>query len=235
MVEVSSPEVAELSKLLENIFRSVNIALVNELAQLCDRMGINVWEVVDAAATKPFGFMRFDPGPGMGGHCLPVDPFYLAFKAREHDFYTEFIELAGKLNQSSAPVLRREDRAHPERRREARARGTRILVLGVAYKGGVGDLREAPALKIIRQLRELGADVSYHDPHVPELPELSLRSGALDEQIAAADLVCIVTAHPEIDHERVVREAKLVSTSAASRRASRLPTSCGSRCAASAC
>ena len=209
VVEVSSPEVAELSKLLENIFRSVNIALVNELAQLCDRMGINVWEVVDAAATKPFGFMRFDPGPGMGGHCLPVDPFYLAFKAREHDFYTEFIELAGKLNQAQpqfcvAKIERTLNDA------EKPVKGTQILVLGVAYKGGVGDLREAPALKIIRQLRDLGAEISYHDPHVPELPELGLRSGALDEQIAAADLVCIVTAHPEVDHERVVREAKLV-------------------------
>jgi len=209
VVEVSSPEVAELSKLLENIFRSVNIALVNELAQLCDRMGINVWEVVDAAATKPFGFMRFDPGPGMGGHCLPVDPFYLAFKAREHDFYTEFIELAGKLNQAQ-PKFCVEKIERTLNDAEKPVKGTRILVLGVAYKGGVGDLREAPALKIIRRLRELGADISYHDPHVPELPELSLRSGVLDEQIAAADLVCIVTAHPEVDHERVVREAKLV-------------------------
>jgi UDP-N-acetyl-D-glucosamine dehydrogenase len=209
VVEVSSPEVAELSKLLENIFRSVNIALVNELAQLCDRMGINVWEVVDAAATKPFGFMRFDPGPGMGGHCLPVDPFYLAFKAREHDFYTEFIELAGKLNQAQ-PQFCVEKIERTLNDVEKPVKGTRILVMGVAYKGGVGDLREAPALKIIRRLTELGAEISYHDPHVPEVPELSLRSGGLDEQVAEADLVCIVTAHPEIDHERVVSEAQLV-------------------------
>jgi UDP-N-acetyl-D-glucosamine dehydrogenase len=209
VVEVSSPEVAELSKLLENIFRSVNIALVNELAQLCDRMEIDVWEVVDAAATKPFGFMRFDPGPGMGGHCLPVDPFYLAFKARQHDFYTEFIELAGKLNQAQPHFcVERVERSLNDVRKPVR--GSRVLVLGVAYKAGVGDLREAPALKIIRGLRELGAEVSYHDPHVSELPELSLTSVDLDGQLAAADLVCIVTAHPEVDHERVVRDAALV-------------------------
>jgi UDP-N-acetyl-D-glucosamine dehydrogenase len=209
VVEVSSPEIAELSKLLENIFRSVNIALVNELAQLCDRMGIDVWEVVDAAGTKPFGFMRFDPGPGMGGHCLPVDPFYLAFKAREHDFYTEFIELAGKLNQEQPHFcVEKIERTLNDVGKPVR--DTRILVLGVAYKSGVGDLREAPALKIIRELRELGADVAYHDPHVPEVTELSLASVSLDEELANAELVCIVTAHPEVDHERVVREAQLV-------------------------
>jgi UDP-N-acetyl-D-glucosamine dehydrogenase len=209
VIEVSSPEVAELSKLLENIFRSVNIALVNELAQLCDRMGIDVWEVVDAAGTKPFGFMRFDPGPGMGGHCLPVDPFYLAFKAREHDFYTEFIELAGKLNQAQPHFcVERVERALNDARKPVR--GSRVLLLGVAYKAGVGDLREAPALKIIRGLRELGADIAYHDPHVAELPEFSMASVDLDDELAGADLVCIVTAHPEVDHERVVRESKLV-------------------------
>ena len=209
VIEVSSPEVAELSKLLENIFRSVNIALVNELAQLCDRMGIDVWEVVDAAATKPFGFMRFDPGPGMGGHCLPVDPFYLAFKAREHDFYTEFIELAGKLNQAQPHFcVGRIERALNDAGKPVR--GSRILLLGVAYKGGVGDLREAPALKIIRSLRQLGADIAYHDPHVPDLSEFSLTSSELDEELGRADAVCIVTAHPDVDHERVVREAKLV-------------------------
>ncbi len=209
LVEVSSPEVAELSKLLENIFRSVNIALVNELARLCERMRIDVWEVVDAAATKPFGFMRFDPGPGMGGHCLPVDPFYLAFKAREHDFYTEFIELAGKLNQSQ-PQFCVERIEHTLNEVGKPVNGTRILILGVAYKAGVGDLREAPALRIIRRLRELGAEVAYHDPHVPELLELALSSTELDQQLATADLACIVTAHPEVDYERVVREAKLV-------------------------
>jgi UDP-N-acetyl-D-glucosamine dehydrogenase len=209
VIEVSSPEVAELTKLLENVFRSVNIALVNELAQLCDRMGIDVWEVVDAAATKPFGFMRFDPGPGMGGHCLPVDPFYLAFKAREHDFYTEFIELAGKLNQAQ-PQFCVEKIERALNAVSKPVRGSRVLILGVAYKGGVGDLREAPAIKIIRSLRELGAEISYHDPHVATVPELSLESVGLDATVAEADLVCIVTAHPEVDHERVIREAELV-------------------------
>jgi UDP-N-acetyl-D-glucosamine dehydrogenase len=209
VVEVSSPEVAELTKLLENIFRSVNIALVNELAQLCDRMGIDVWEVVDAAATKPFGFMRFEPGPGMGGHCLPVDPFYLAFKAREHDFYTEFIELAGKLNQAQ-PQFCVEKIERTLNQATKPVRGSRILVLGVAYKSGVGDLRESPAVKIIRSLRELGADVAYHDSHIPELPEFSLASAELETELGQADLVAIVTAHPEVDFERVVREAALV-------------------------
>jgi UDP-N-acetyl-D-glucosamine dehydrogenase len=209
VVEVSSPEVAELTKLLENIFRSVNIALVNELAQLCDRMDIDVWEVVDAAGTKPFGFMRFDPGPGMGGHCLPIDPFYLAFKAREHDFYTEFIELAGKLNQAQPDFcVQKIERALNDVSKPVR--GSRVLILGVAYKAGVGDLREAPALKIVRRLRELGADIAYHDPHVPELAEHGLESVDLGDEVAAADAVCIVTAHPEIDYEGVVRDAQLV-------------------------
>jgi UDP-N-acetyl-D-glucosamine dehydrogenase len=209
IVEVSSPEVAELTKLLENIFRSVNIALVNELAQLCDRMRIDVWEVVDAAATKPFGFMRFEPGPGMGGHCLPVDPFYLAFKAREHDFYTEFIELAGKLNQAQPQFcVEKIDRTLNEAKKPVR--GSRVIVLGVAYKAGVGDLRESPAVKIITSLRDLGAEIAYHDPHVPELPEFSLASAELDGELDRADIVVIVTAHPEVDYERVVREAALV-------------------------
>jgi UDP-N-acetyl-D-glucosamine dehydrogenase len=209
VVEVSSPEVAELTKLLENIFRSVNIALVNELAQLCDRMGIDVWEVVDAAGTKPFGFMRFEPGPGMGGHCLPIDPFYLAFKAREHDFYTEFVELAGKLNQAQ-PHFCVEKIERTLNDASKPVRGSRVLLLGVAYKGGVGDLREAPALKIIRLLGDLGADIAYHDPHVPELPEFGLSSADLDAELPAADIACIITAHPEVDHERVVRDAQLV-------------------------
>ena len=155
MVVLSTPEAAELSKLLENIFRSVNIALVNELAQLCDRLGIDVWEVIDAAATKPFGFMRFDPGPGMGGHCLPVDPFYLAFKAREHDFYPEFIELAGKVNQAQpAFCVDRIERALNDAGKPVN--GSRILVLGVSYKAGVGDTRESPALKIIAAAARAG-------------------------------------------------------------------------------
>ncbi len=209
VVPVSTPEAAELAKLLENIFRSVNIALVNELAMLCDRMQIDVWEVIDAAATKPFGFMRFEPGPGMGGHCLPVDPFYLAFKAREHDFYTEFIELAGKVNQNQPQFcVRKIERTLNDVERPVK--GSRILLLGVAYKAGVGDMRESPALKIIRSLAELGAEISYHDPHVPELPELGKRSADLDEELRRADLVCVVTAHPEVDYRRVVDEAELV-------------------------
>jgi UDP-N-acetyl-D-glucosamine dehydrogenase len=209
VVRLSSPEAAELAKLLENIFRSVNIALVNELAMLSDRMGIDIWEVVDAAATKPFGFMRFEPGPGMGGHCLPIDPFYLAFKAREYDFPTEFIELAGKINQQQPhfcvdKVVRAlNDVGRP-------ARGSRVLLLGVSYKTGVGDLRESPAIRIAELLRELGAEVSYHDPHVESVPDLDLRSLELGEALSGCDVACVVTAHPEVDYERVVAEAPLV-------------------------
>jgi UDP-N-acetyl-D-glucosamine dehydrogenase len=209
VVEVSTTEAAELTKLLENVFRSVNIALVNELAQLTERMDIDLWEVIDAASTKPFGFMRFEPGPGMGGHCLPVDPFYLAFKAREHDFYTEFVELAGKINQNQPLFcVRRMERALNEVGKPMN--DSRVLLLGVAYKAGVGDLREAPALKIAHHVIELGARLAYHDPHCPEVPELGLSSVSLDDELGAADLVAIITAHPEVDYERVVRDAALV-------------------------
>jgi UDP-N-acetyl-D-glucosamine dehydrogenase len=209
VIEVSSPDAAELSKLLENIFRSVNIALVNELAMLCERLGIDIWEVIDAAASKPFGFMRFDPGPGMGGHCLPVDPFYLSYKAREHDFYTEFIELAGKINQNQPHwCVRRIERALNDAGKSTK--DAKVVLLGVSYKAGVGDVRESPSLKIIRLLRDLGAEVSYHDPHVAELPDLELSSADLDESLASADLVCIVTAHPTIDYQRVVDDSSLV-------------------------
>jgi UDP-N-acetyl-D-glucosamine dehydrogenase len=200
VVVLSQPEAAELAKLLENIFRSVNIAFVNELAQLCDRLGIDVWEVIDAAATKPFGFMRFDPGPGMGGHCLPIDPFYLAFKAREHDFYPEFIELAGKMNQAQ-PVfcVERVERALNDVGKPVK--DSKILILGMSYKAGVGDIRESPALKIAALLRDLGAEISYHDPHVPELPDMGLASVDLDEALSSCDAVAIVTAHPSVDYE----------------------------------
>jgi UDP-N-acetyl-D-glucosamine dehydrogenase len=209
VVVLSTPEAAELSKLLENIFRSVNIALVNELAQLCDRLGVDVWEVIDAAATKPFGFMRFEPGPGMGGHCLPVDPFYLAFKAREHDFYPEFIELAGKVNQAQPQFCAsRVERALNDAGKPVR--GSDVLLLGVSYKAGVGDTRESPALKIASLLRELGAEVSYHDPHVPELPQLGLASVDLAGALRSCDLAAIVTAHPSLDYEQVVSLAPLV-------------------------
>jgi UDP-N-acetyl-D-glucosamine dehydrogenase len=212
LVPVSSCDAAELTKLLENIFRSVNIALVNELAMLCDRMGLNVWEVVDAAATKPYGFMRFAPGPGLGGHCLPVDPFYLSWKAREYDFPTEFIELAGKVNQHMRHYCA--DRIARALNDDSKAvRGSRVLLLGVAYKENVGDVRESPALKLIELLQQRGAVVSYHDPHVPDLVQegINLVSGPLtDETVAEADVVCVVTAHGSVDYEWVSRRAKHV-------------------------
>ncbi len=209
VVVVSNPDAAELTKLLENIFRSVNIALVNELSQLCDRLGIDVWEVIDAAATKPFGFMRFEPGPGMGGHCLPVDPFYLAFRAREADFYPEFVELAGKVNQTQpAFCVERVARALNEAGKPVQ--GSKVLLLGVSYKAGIGDTRESPSLKIVRMLRERGAEVSYHDPHVASLPGLGLESVELEPALAGADLAAIVTAHPELDYARAVAAAALV-------------------------
>jgi UDP-N-acetyl-D-glucosamine dehydrogenase len=209
IVRVSSPEAAELTKLLENVFRSVNIALVNELALLTDRMGIDVWEVVEAAATKPYGFMRFDPGPGMGGHCMPVDPFYLSWRAREFDMTTEFVELAGKINQQMPyHCVAKAQRALNER--EMSVKGSRVAIIGVSYKPGVGDVRESPALKIITLLRELGAEVLYHDPHVPELTELGLSSTGFEQAIGDADLAVIVTAHPGVDHDEIVRRAPLV-------------------------
>jgi UDP-N-acetyl-D-glucosamine dehydrogenase len=209
LVRVSVPEVGEMAKLLENIFRSVNIALVNELAELADRMAIDIWEVVDAAATKPFGFMRFDPGPGMGGHCLPVDPFYLSWKAREHDFTAEFIELAGKVNQHAPYVsVEKVERALNDLGKPVR--GARIAILGVSYKAGVGDIRESPALKIIGRLGRLGASIVYHDPFVPTLPAFGLQGASLDEALQGADLAVIVTAHPGVDHMQVAARVPVV-------------------------
>ena len=210
LVPVNSPEVAELTKLLENIFRSVNIALVNELAMLADRMGIDIWEVVDAASTKPFGFMRFDPGPGMGGHCLPVDPFYLTWKAREYDMSTEFIELAGKVN-SQMPRFCVEKVARALNSRRKALNGSRVLMIGVSYKADVNDIRESPALRLIELLRGDGALVDYHDPHVEELAKQGMRNRPLDAAaLAAADVVVVVTAHSGIDWDMVAREASLV-------------------------
>src|SRR3954463_13272729 len=209
LVPVSAPEPAELAKLLENVFRSVNIALVNELAMLCDRMGINVWEVVDAAATKPYGFMRFDPGPGMGGHCLPVDPFYLAWKAREYDTPTEFVELAGEVNQEM-PYFCVEKVAHALNDHAKAVRGSRIAILGVPYKAGVGDLRESPALKIMRLLRERGGQLVYHDDYVPDLPDFGMASETFDSALEGADAAVIVTAHPGVDLTALVERAPLV-------------------------
>jgi UDP-N-acetyl-D-glucosamine dehydrogenase len=209
LVRVSSPEAAELTKLLENIFRSVNIALVNELAMLTDRMGIDIWEVVEAAATKPYGFMRFEPGPGMGGHCLPVDPFYLSWRAREFDMATEFIELAGKVNQQMPyHCVEKAQRALNDV--GLSVKGARIAVLGVSYKPGVGDIRESPALKIIELLAKMGADVRYHDPHVPHVAEFNLDSTPLLELVQDADLTLIVTAHPGVDHGLIVERSRLV-------------------------
>ena len=199
---VTSPESAELTKLLENIFRSVNIALVNELAQLCERMNVDVWEVVDAAATKPFGFMSFKPGPGLGGHCIPIDPFYLTWKAREYDFYTEFIELAGKVNENMPWYCRSLISQALNHGKQRSLKGSKVLVLGVAYKPGIGDMRESPALKLIELLETAGANVSYHDPHVPVLDEFGLTSVPLapDEY----DCIAIVTDHKGIDYEGLV-------------------------------
>ena len=207
---VSSPEAAELTKLLENIFRSVNIALVNELAQLCDRMDIDVWEVVEAAATKPFGFMSFQPGPGLGGHCIPIDPFYLTWKAREYGFYTEFIELAGKVNESMPYFCRSLVSQALNHARQRSLSGSRILVLGVAYKPDISDMRESPAIKLIHLLQNAGSDVSYHDPHVPELEENGLKLTSVPLEPAEYDCVVIVTDHGSIDYEQLVEDAKLV-------------------------
>jgi UDP-N-acetyl-D-glucosamine dehydrogenase len=204
--EVSSPEAAELTKLLENIFRSVNIALVNELAQLCDRMGIDVWEVVDAAATKPFGFMSFKPGPGLGGHCIPLDPFYLSWKAREFDFTTRFVELAGEINNNMPYFCRSVISQALNHSAKKSLSGSKVLLVGVAYKADIDDVRESPAEKILTLLRNAGADVSYHDPHVAAFDGLT--SVPLEPE--QYDCVVIVTAHSAIDYGDVVRRAKVV-------------------------
>jgi UDP-N-acetyl-D-glucosamine dehydrogenase len=206
--KVSSPEAAELTKLLENIFRAVNIALVNELAQLCERMKIDVWEVVEAAATKPFGFMSFQPGPGLGGHCIPIDPFYLTWKAREYGFYTEFIELAGKVNENMPYHCRSLISQALNHGKQRSLSGSRILVLGVSYKEDIGDVRESPALKLIELLRGAGAEVAYHDPHVDSVEELGLESVPLEPE--RYDCVAIVTAHSAIDYRELVDRAELV-------------------------
>ena len=205
---VSSPEAAELTKLLENIFRATNIALVNELAQMCERMGIDVWEVIDAAATKPFGFMSFKPGPGLGGHCIPIDPFYLTWKAREYDFYTEFIELAGKVNENMPWYCRSLISQALNHGKQKSLKGSEVLVLGVAYKPNIGDMRESPALKLIELLETGGANVSFHDPHVAELPEHGLTSVPLEP--AKFDAIAIVTDHSGIDYEALIDSGPVI-------------------------
>jgi UDP-N-acetyl-D-glucosamine dehydrogenase len=204
--EVSSTEVAELTKLLENIFRSVNIALVNELAQLCDRMNIDVWEVVDAAATKPFGFMSFKPGPGLGGHCIPLDPYYLAWKAREFDFNTRFVELAGEINNNMPYFARSVISQALNHGAGKPVKGSKILMLGVAYKADIDDYRESPAEKILELLQNAGADVAYHDPYVSEFEGLT--SVALEPD--KYDCVVIVTAHTSIDYGDIVKRGKVI-------------------------
>ena len=206
VVPLSSPETAEMTKLLENIFRAVNIALVNELAQLCERMEVDVWEVVEAAETKPFGFMSFKPGPGLGGHCIPIDPFYLTWKAREYDFYTEFIDLAGKVNANMPFFCRSLISQALNHGAEKSLKGSRILILGVSYKADIDDVRESPAKKIVELLHKAGTDVSYHDPHVPEFD--GLRS--VDYAPESYDCVVIVTAHSSIDYEDLVERAQVV-------------------------
>jgi len=206
VIPLSSPDAAEMTKLLENIFRAVNIALVNELAQLCERMDIDVWEVVGAAETKPFGFMSFKPGPGLGGHCIPIDPFYLTWKAREYDFYTEFIDLAGKVNANMPYFCRSLISQALNHGAQKSLKGSRILVLGVSYKADIDDVRESPAEKLIGLLQKAGAEVAYHDPHVAEFD--GLRSSAYEPE--GYDCIVIVTAHSDIDYDDLIDRAQIV-------------------------
>jgi UDP-N-acetyl-D-glucosamine dehydrogenase len=212
-VPVSSPAVAEMTKLLENIYRCVNIALVNELKLLSLRMGIDIWEVIEAASTKPFGFHPFYPGPGLGGHCIPVDPFYLSWKAKEWDFRTRFIELAGEINMSM-PYHVVDSVASALGRQRKALNGSRVLVLGLAYKKDIDDLRESPSLTIIELLKARGVEVEYNDPYFPTVGkgrkyDLNMRSAAL-ENVRDYDCILIVTDHSDYDYPRIVREAQLV-------------------------
>jgi len=215
-IPVSSPRVAEATKLLENIFRSVNIAMVNEMKMIFERMGIDVWEVIEAASTKPFGFMRFSPGPGYGGHCIPVDPFYLAWKAKEVDYPTKFIELAGEIN-TLMPYYVVTKTLEALNKRGKSIKGASILILGIAYKENVDDQRESPSLKIISLLLEKGAKVSYNDPYVPkssghrDYPDLKLESVALTEKkLKEFDAVIIATAHSVYDFEWIAKNSSLI-------------------------
>ncbi len=212
VVEVSSPEAAELTKILENTFRAVNIGLVNEMAVIADRLGIDIWEVVEAAATKPYGFMRFTPGPGLGGHCIPIDPQYLAWKMRTLHYRTRFIELAGEVNAEMPRYVVAKVTEALNRDRKP-VNGSRILLLGVSYKADVDDTRESPALDIFELLRGMGADVSYHDPHVPEARLDAERLASVEltpEALEAADAVVITTDHRAVDYGMVVDRARIV-------------------------
>ncbi len=212
IVPVSSTETAELVKLLENTFRSVNIGLVNEMAIVCDKLGVNIWEVIEAAATKPFGFMKFTPGPGIGGHCIPLDPHYLAWKMRTLNYKTRFIDLASEINsEMPAVVVRKVAQALNEEKKAVN--GSRILVLGVAYKKDIADMRESPALDVIRLLESQGAKVLYHDPFVPKFNEDGHEHASVpitDNEISSADAVVIVTDHSSVDYQRVVDLAGVV-------------------------
>jgi UDP-N-acetyl-D-glucosamine dehydrogenase len=212
IVSVSSPEAAELTKLLENTFRSVNIGLVNEMAIICDRLGVDVWEVIEAAATKPFGFMKFTPGPGIGGHCIPLDPHYLAWKMRTLNYKTRFIDLASEINSAMPDLVAHKVSLALNDERKS-VKGSRVLVLGVAYKKDIEDMRESPALDVIRLLEEHGAEVTYHDPHVPRYFEdghTRVGVALTDDVLARADAVVIVTDHSAIDYQHLVDTASLV-------------------------
>src|SRR6202044_2489003 len=213
VVPVSSPSVAEMTKLLENIYRCVNIALVNELKQLCMRMDIDLFEGIDAAKTKPFGFQAFYPGPGLGGHCIPIDPFYLSWKAKEFDFRTRFIELAGEIN-NNMPYHVIASISGALNGHKKSMNGSRILILGVAYKKDIDDLRESPALTIIELLQKEGAQVSYHDPYFPLIGkgrkyDLQMKRTEL-EKLGQYDCIVIVTDHSDYDYKKIVGEAQLV-------------------------
>ena len=212
LVPVSSPEAAELVKLLENTFRSVNIGLVNEMAQVCDRLGVNVWEVIEAAATKPFGFMKFTPGPGLGGHCIPIDPHYLAWKMRALNYKTRFIEVAGEVN-SEMPTFWVRKVVEVLNEDAKPVRGSKVLVIGAAYKKDIDDLRESPALDIIRLLLQQGAKVSYHDPHVPLLREDGVDLSSVDltrEAVSGSDCILIATDHSSLDYAMIRQSARRV-------------------------
>jgi UDP-N-acetyl-D-glucosamine dehydrogenase len=212
LVPVSTTEAAELVKLLENTFRSVNIGLVNEMAIVCDKLGVDVWEVIDAAATKPFGFMKFSPGPGLGGHCIPIDPHYLAWKMRGLNYKTRFIDLAGELN-TEMPAFWVRKVADALNETGKAVRGSKVLVLGVAYKKDIEDLRESPALDIIRLLEGQGAQVAYHDPYVPKFEEDGHRFASTPltaETLAGADCVIVVTDHSNLDYDLVRRHGRVI-------------------------
>ena len=214
LVTVSSPEVAELVKLLENTFRTVNIGLANEMAIVCDKLGVDVWEVIDAAATKPFGFMKFTPGPGLGGHCIPIDPHYLAWKMRGLDYKTRFIDVAGEVN-SEMPAFWVRKVAEKLNDQAIAVRGAKILVVGVAYKKNVSDVRESPALDIIRLLRQQGAEVRYHDPYVPQVSEDGETQSSVDltsKAVAWADCMVLATDHSNIDYDLLRKSQGVVDT-----------------------